>query len=36
MNLQNCVTSPLNFANVIFGSLDFDGHGVETVKLGCS
>jgi len=34
--LRNCVTSPLNFANVIFGSLYFDVHGVETVKLGCS
>lgn len=34
--LRNCVTSPLNFANVIFGSLYFNVHGVETVKLGCS
>ena len=33
--LPNCVTSPLNFGNVILGSLDFDGRGAEPVELGC-
>ena len=33
--LQNCVTSPLNFASIILGSLVFDGRGAETVELGC-
>ena len=33
--LRNCVTSPLNFGNVILGSLDFDGRGAEPVELGC-
>lgn len=33
--LGNCMTSPLNFASVILGSLDFDDHGAETVELGC-
>ena len=33
--LRNCVTSPLNFASIILGSLVFDGRGAETVELGC-
>ena len=35
--LRNCVTSPLNFAIVILGSLaDFDGRSAESVELWCS